>query len=155
MSKYLILQPAFLFAFIWFSLINHPAYSQMEITWKTLSDVQFTDRYSAEVDANYFYPHFGSSVRALEGKDVYIKGYMLAIEPKKRIFILSKNPFASCFFCGNGGPESIVELNLKLGNPKFKMDQIVTIKGVLRLNKNDMYQCNYILDNADVYKPSR
>jgi hypothetical protein len=88
----------------------------------------------------------------LEGKEVYLKGYMLAIDPEEDIFILSRNPFASCFFCGNGGPESIVELKLKPKQPNFQMDQIVTIKGRLKLNRDDIYHCNYILEEAEVYK---
>ena len=126
--------------------------SQTEITWQTLSNVRFTDKYSEEEEAYYYYPHFGSSVKALEGKEVYLKGYMLAIEPKKDIYILSRNPFAACFFCGNAGPESIVELKLKPGH-KFKMDQVATIKGTLKLNEDDIYQCNYILEDAEPYKP--
>lgn len=127
--------------------------SQKAITWKTLEDVRFTDEYSEEEEAYYYYPHFGSSVKALHGKEVILKGYMLTIEPKKGIYILSRNPWAACFFCGNGGPESIVELKLKPGHPRFKMDQVVTIKGKLTLNKDDLYQCNYILENAETHGP--
>lgn len=130
-----------------------PGMSQIEITWKTLTDVRFTDKYSEEEEAYYYYPHFGSSVKALEGKEVFLTGYMLTIEPKMGIYILSRNPFAACFFCGKGGPESIVELKLKPGHSKFKMDQVVTIKGKFKLNQDDLYQCNYILEEAEAYKP--
>ncbi|WP_462248430.1 DUF3299 domain-containing protein [Ekhidna sp.] len=123
-----------------------------KITWETLEDVSFTDKYSEEEKAYYYYPDFGSSVKSLEGKEVFIKGFMLPIEPEEGIFILSRNPFASCFFCGNGGPESIIELKLKAGYPKFKMDQVVTIRGKLKLNSEDIYQCNYILEGAEIYR---
>lgn len=128
-----------------------PAYSQVEVTWKTLSDVRFTDKYSEEVEAYYYYPHFDSSVKALDGKEVHIKGYMLPIDPKKGVYILSKSPYASCFFCGNAGPESIIELKLKPDHPKFKMDQVVIMKGKLRLNQDNIHECNYILEEAEVY----
>lgn len=127
--------------------------SQSEISWETLEDVDFTDKYIEEEDAYYYYPHFGPTVKALQGKEVSLKGYMLAIEPKKGIYILSRYPFAACFFCGNGGPESIVELKLKRGHPKFKMDQIVTMKGRLKLNSDDIYQCNYIFEDAEIHDP--
>ena len=127
--------------------------AQIKITWETLEDVHFTDKYSKELDAHYYYPHFGSSVKALQGKEVFLKGYILAIKPSKGIFILSRNPYASCFFCGNGGPESIVELKLKPKHPRFKMDQVATIKGKLKLNQKDVYQCNYIFEEAEVYDP--
>ena len=133
-------------------VLAYQGVSQTEITWKTLTNVSFTDKYSEEVDAYFYYPHFGESVKALEGKDVYLKGFMLVLEPREGVYILSRNPFASCFFCGNSGPESIVQLKLKPRHPKFKMDQVVTIKGKLRLNQGDIYLCNYIMEEAEVYK---
>ena len=135
-----------------FLLVTTVAKSQTEITWYTLDDVTFSDKYSEEAQGYYYYPHFGSSVKDLEGKQVFLKGYMLVIDPSKSIYILSRYPYASCFFCGSGGPESIVELLLKPDQPKFKMDQIVTILGTLKLNYDDIYQCNYILEDARVYK---
>lgn len=134
------------------SCISFLSFSQTEVGWATLGDVKFTDKFSREVDAYYYYPHFGSSVKLLEGKEISIQGFMLVIDPEKNVYVLSKNPFAECFFCGNAGPESIIELKLKTGHPKFRMDQIVTMKGRLRLNKDDIYQCNYILEEAEVFE---
>ena len=135
---------------LFFSL---PGISQKKITWDSLKDVRFTDEYSKEVDAYFYYPHFGPSVKALAGKEIIIEGYMLVINRKIEAFVLSRNPYAQCFFCGSGGPESIIELNLKPGYPHFNMDQVVTIKGRLVLNQNDIYRCNYILEEAEVYEP--
>lgn len=125
--------------------------AQTRITWQTLADVEFTDKYSEVVDAFYYYPDFGPQVKALAGKKVYIRGHMLTVAEEKGIYILSRNPFAACFFCGNAGPESIIELKMQPGHPKFKMDQIVTIQGVLRLNQDDLNTCNYLLEDAEVY----
>jgi hypothetical protein len=136
----------------WVLLVAAPGYAQTEINWRILSDVRFTDKYSEEVQAYFYYPTFGKSVKALEGKEVYMKGYMLVIDRKAGLYVLSQNPFASCFFCGSGGPESIVELKLKAGHPKFSMDEVVTVKGRLKLNQDDIYQCNYILEDAEVYE---
>ena len=130
--------------------IQTPGISQTVITWQTLSDVEFTSEYFEEVGANLYYPHFGPSVKALEGKEVILKGYMLTIDQEEGLYILSRNPFAACFFCGASGPESIVELMLKPDHPHFKMDQVVTMKGRLRLNQDDIDHCNYILEEAEV-----
>jgi hypothetical protein len=129
------------------------ARSQTKITWETLEDVRFTEKYSEEVKANFYYPQFGRSVKALEGKKVILRGYLLVIDRKEGFYILSRYPYSSCFFCGKGGPESIVELELAPDQPRFKMDQIVTISGTFALNQDDIYQCNYIIKEAESYKP--
>lgn len=135
-------------------VITTPTFSQTEITWKTLSNVRYTDKYYEEEGDYFLFPHFGPNVKALEGKNVYLKGYILAIDPEEDYYLLSSNPYASCFFCGNGGPETIVELILKKGQRKFKMDQLVTIMGVLRLNDDNIYQCNYIFEEAELFEPN-
>jgi hypothetical protein len=126
-----------LFILLFFSSLEGT--SQTEISWKDLEDVTFTDEYSEEEDAYFYFPKFGSSVKKLNGKEVHISGFMLTIKPRKGIYILSRDPMASCFFCGNGGPESVIELKLKPGHPKFQMDQIVTIRGKLILKNEDFY----------------
>ena len=122
---------------------------QTKITWETLEDVSFTDKFSKEVNANYYFPKFGPSVLALNNREVIIKGYVLEIDRGNDVYILSANPFAACFFCEGAGPESIVELKLPKDHPRFEMDQIVTFKGVLKLNAVDIY---YILEKAAVVK---
>ena len=105
---------------------------------------------SDEVDEYFLYPHFGQSVRKLEGSELILTGFILALDPADNYYVLSKGPFASCFFCGAGGPETVVELKLKSNKDYFVMDQMVTIKGVLKLNPDDIYQCNYIFEQAEV-----
>ena len=87
--------------------------AQTEISWNDLADVEFEEIYSEEIDGLLLYPHFGSSVRELAGKQVLLRGHILTIDPSKGYFVLSKGPIWSCFFCGAGGPETVVELNLK------------------------------------------
>lgn len=56
------------------------------------------------------------------------------------------------FFCGGAGPETIVELELKSDKDYFLMDEVVTMKGILKLNADDIYKCNYILEKAEVFR---
>ena len=126
--------------------------SQVEISWETLADIEFSDMYVEEVDEYFLYPHFGPSVLELEGKTVILRGFMLAIDPQDNYYILSRGPFSSCFFCGVGGPETVVELKMKSEKDYFVMDEMVTMKGVLKLNADDIYQCNYIFEQAEVHK---
>ena len=96
-----------------FLLISKVVFSQTDISWETLSDVEFSEIYLKEEDAYVLYPHFGLSIMELAGEEVLLSGYILAIDPTERYFVLSQNPFAACFFCGSGGPETVVELKLK------------------------------------------
>ena len=64
--------------------------------------------------------------------------------------MLSANPYSSCFFCGQAGPESVMEIQLLKQYDGLRMDQVITFKGKLRLNADDIYQLNYILEDAEV-----
>ena len=124
------------------------SFAQIEISWADLEDVEFSEMYVEEIDEHMLYPYFGFNVRELDGRKVTLNGYILAIDPAINYYVLSKGPFASCFFCGAGGPETIVELSLKSKNASFFMDEFASITGVLKLNADDMYRCVYILEDA-------
>lgn len=128
------------------------AFSQIEISWETLADVEFSETFMEEVGESFLYPYFGSKVRAIEGQQVILKGFILAIDPDEGYYILSKSPFSSCFFCGAAGPETVVELKMKSEKDYFRMDELVTMKGILMLNSDDVYQCNYIFKQAKVHR---
>jgi len=132
--------------------ISAPAIAQQEITWEMLTDVTYSNVFNNESDDFLNYPEFGESVKALDGKEVFIRGYMLPLDPQHEVNILSRYAFAACFFCGNAGPESVIELRLKSDQPEFRMDQLLYMKGRLRLNQDNMFECTYILEDAEVYK---
>ena len=54
------------------------------------------------------------------------------------------------FFCGQAGPESVMEIQMVKQYDGLRMDQVLTFKGKLRLNTDDIYQLNYILEDAEV-----
>lgn len=124
-----------------------------ELTWRTLTDVDFKDVYIDELDAYYWKPDFGPSVKALEGRDVYITGYVIPVDYDEDFYVLSRYPFANCFFCGGAGPESVVDLRFKGKTRRYETDERLTFKGRFALNANDVYQMNYILEGAEEYKP--
>ncbi len=128
-------------------LISFTGFAQKTITWQDLAKVKFERKYFPEYDDYFLAPTFSPSVKDLDGKEVTITGYFLDIDPKGRIYILSKGPMSSCFFCGIGGPETAIELQL-LSKPPFKMDDIVTVTGVLKLNSTDVNHFNYILTKS-------
>lgn len=91
---------------------------------------------------------FSPKMSALDGEQVIITGYFLILDGKQSVFLLSKNPMASCFFCGNGGPETIIELRFT-ERPSFVMDDLLSVAGTLHLNENDPNACYYRIENAD------
>ncbi len=120
-----------------------------ELTWQTLSDVEFTDVYLEELDAYYWMPKFGELVVASEGKAFHITGYMIPVDVDEDFYVLSRYPFANCFFCGGAGPESVIDLRFPDKRERtYQTDERLTFKGTLRLNSDDVYQMNYILEGA-------
>jgi hypothetical protein len=135
------------------SAIPYVASGPIELTWKTLSDVQFKDVYIKELDAYYWKPTFGASIKSLEGKEVFITGYLIPVDYDANFYVVSRYPFANCFFCGGGGPESVVDLRFSAKHRNYKTDERLTFKGKLKLNGEDVMQMNYILEGAVEYKP--
>jgi hypothetical protein len=129
-----------------------PLNAQIKLSWQLLSDVKFESVWHEEQQANFLVPTFGEGPSAFEGKEVLISGYFIPLSEDKMFFVLSANPYASCYFCGAAGPESIVEIWFKPQSIKrFKLDQFLTLKGKLKLNKSDVNHCNYILEEAEEY----
>lgn len=128
--------------------------SYAELTWRMLEDVEFKDVYVEELDAYYWKPTFGDIVNGLEGKEVHITGYMIPVDLDEDFYVLSRYPFANCFFCGGAGPESVIDLRFVGKSPRvYQTDERLTFAGKFRLNADDVYQMNYILDGAVEYTP--
>ena len=138
--------------FILVFFISNSVFSQIEIDWLKLRDVYYKSEYKEEMYGYFQTPYFGKELESLDNKEVKITGYMLTLAPDEGIFILSQNPYADCFFCGFGGPESAIELRLKPGYDDFLMDELVTVTGILRLKKEDVSSEVYIMDDAVAIK---
>jgi hypothetical protein len=124
--------------------------SQTIITWEVLKNVDFDEVWSDEFQAYYMVPKFGKAIIALDGKEVQIRGFIIPVDIVQDYYVLSANPYSSCFFCGQAGPESVMEIQMIKQYDGLRMDQVITFKGKLRLNVDDIYQLNYILEDAQV-----
>ena len=127
--------------------VSRFATAQEQLTWQDFADVTFVPEYNEKYGVNFLMPTFGEKIKSYRGKKVSIKGYFLDISGSGDIFLVSQNPLASCFFCGAAGPETIIEVSFN-EKPPFKTDQIITVTGVLELNRNNVDHCNYILNGA-------
>ena len=77
-------------------------------------------------------------------------GFVIPIDNTN--YALSKNVFASCFFCGKAGPETIMGIKFRNQKTKLKTDQYVTLEGTLRLNDADVEDWIYHIEDAVIVK---
>ena len=117
--------------------------------WDSFAKTKFEPKYYEKLGEYLFYPTFPAELKALEGKEVSIQGYYVPFAPDGgNYIILSKFPMSQCFFCDGGGPESIVEVYFAKSIPKLQVDDLVTVKGKLKLNSDDMEHVNFILEQV-------
>ncbi len=117
--------------------------------WELLNDVRFKSEFSEELDVYVDIPSFGEKLQALDGKRVKIKGHYIPAELNDpNGIILSKFPYAACFFCGGAGLESVVEVHFSAPSRHFKPDEVITVEGTLKLNRDDFEHLVFILNDA-------
>ncbi|MBT1704627.1 hypothetical protein [Chryseosolibacter indicus] len=117
--------------------------------WDIFAKVKFTPQLVKDVNEYFLIPFFDSRIRFYEGKELTLEGYYIPMDLEGRYtIVLSKSPYAQCFFCGGAGPESISEIIFASKPPKFKADQIIKVSGTLKLNDKDINHLNFILENA-------
>jgi hypothetical protein len=118
--------------------------------WLLFGKVTFNSKFIKEYKEHFLVPAFDSKIRALEGTEITLRGHYLPFDLDDNSIILSKYPYAACFFCGGAGPESIAEVFFSKKQSKFKADQILTVKGKLRLNDTNVNHMNFILEEAEI-----
>ena len=131
--------------------VGTQAQGQTVLDWGDLSDgISWVLSSPGDIFAGFQRATFSPELKALEGKQVIITGYLLVLDGKQSVYLLSKNPMASCFFCGNGGPETILDLKFT-EKPSFVMDELLSVQGTLHLNGNDPNACYFRIENADAF----
>lgn len=131
-------------------LVVEPTATAQSINWKTLEDVKFQEKYYEQINSYMLFPTFGEELKTLNGKKVKISGYVIPVEQKQNLFVLSAFMNSSCFFCGQAGPQSVLELDLLRKHPELRMDDWKTFEGVLRLNDSDIDRLTYVLEKAEI-----
>lgn len=117
--------------------------------WNLFAKTKFDPKYYEKIGEYLFYPTFPTDLKALEGKDITVEGYYVPFAPEDGAYIIiSKFPMSQCFFCGGAGPESIAEVNFAKPQSKFQVDDLITVKGKLKLNTDNVDHVNFILEQA-------
>lgn len=124
----------------------------LKIGFDHLAKVTVDQQYfNEEVGMEIQVVNFSEEVQSLEGKSIVIRGFLLPIDHAANFFVLSKNPYNSCFFCNQAGIETIVELKFEGRLPfKPKMDQIILVSGILELSSNDPTKLPYTLKDVQI-----
>ncbi|MFZ6013842.1 MAG: hypothetical protein ACOYXT_26110 [Bacteroidota bacterium] len=118
-------------------------------SWNEFAKTKFEPKYYEKMGEYLFYPNFTKELKALEGKEITVQGFYVPFAPEDGDYIIiSKFPMSQCYFCGGGGPESVAEINFSKTPGKFQVDDLITVKGKLKLNADDMEHVNFILDDA-------
>lgn len=115
------------------------------VTWKTLGQLEYFDA-PHDIYGSVLLPKFTKDIKALNGKTILIKGYIIPVD--NDIYALSQTVYASCFFCGKSGPETVIGLTFAHKPGKLKMDSFVLIKGKFKLNGTDLENWMYSLEEA-------
>ena len=118
--------------------------------WSLFARVTFISKLFKEQNEYFLVPQFDSKLKQLQGNEIELKGYYIPFDLSGPSIVLSKNPFSACFFCGSAGPETVAEINFKNKPPRLKADQLITVKGKLRLNDKDVEHLTFILDQAEL-----
>ena len=120
--------------------------AQSTNVWKNLSEVTY--KISEDEYGELYVPVFSENITKMAGKVVEADGYIIPFEGmfKPEHIILSSLPLAECFFCGSGGPETVMEVDM--ASPIKYTSNRVRVRGTLTLNSKDPEKLMYILTNG-------
>ncbi len=120
------------------------------LSWKLLGVIKYIKKPDKDYPEGVMFPIINSDLKAKNKKKIVMSGFIIPIDNVS--YALSKNVFASCFFCGQAGPETIMGIKFKGPTPKLKTDQYVTMEGTFRYNDNDVNDWIYHIENAVIVK---
>ena len=126
--------------------------AQHQNGWEVFQKAEFKKTFVKEYGMFMTWPDFTEDILQWQGKEVMLMGYIIPTAEASGFdgIIVSKFPYAMCFFCGEAGIESVAELRMKNKPPDFKMDKPYIFKGKLLLNDKDFDQLNFILTEVEL-----
>lgn len=117
--------------------------------WPALAKVTYKKEYDELLGIKVDKPIFSKDLKALEGKTIQLRGYIIPTDGFKSHteFVFSAFPYASCFFCGKAGPETVVEIKAK--KPIPYTSEPIEIRGKLTLNSKDINRLMFLLEEVE------
>ncbi len=125
------------------------AQNQLPVSKDTMWNTLTKTKVSLDDKEYQYSAKYTPEVKALAGKQITIKGFMLPIEPTEKFkhFILSKRT-PTCPYCPPGEPNEIVEVFTK--DPVKYNDGLISVTGKFELINNQNFGMFFKLDNAVV-----
>jgi hypothetical protein len=139
-----VIKLKFIFLFLFANILIAGA----QTMWPVLAKVTYKKEYDALLGIKVDRPIFSADVKALAGKEIRLKGYIIPTDGYKSHteFVFSAFPYSSCFFCGKAGPETVIEV--QADEPIQYTSEPIEIKGKLRLNEKDINRLMYLMVDA-------
>ena len=108
-------------------MFSNYSFAQIQLSWKDLEDVEFSDLYVQELDEYVLYPSYGMDIMALNGQEVILTGYVLEIDHRKCKQV-----------------EKILSINnIYYENIGITQEKHFEIEGEMKTNINDLYKINH------------
>ncbi len=117
-------------------------------SWVQLAKVSYKKAYDELLGISVDKPIFSTELKKLEGKKIRLRGYIIPTDGFKshKEFVFSAFPYSSCFFCGQAGPETVVEVSAAKAI-EFSAD-VIELEGILKLNSSDINRLMYQISDA-------
>lgn len=118
------------------------------LVWPKLYNISYEK--SKDALGDFDMPIFSDATKKLNGKTITLPGYIVPFQNSVKAdhFMLSSLPLNACFFCGVGGPETVIEVFLE--NKIAYTEKPVEVRGTLRLNSQNPEELIYVLEKATV-----
>lgn len=115
------------------------------LSWTLLGRIKFVTQ-PDDIYGQVEWPQVNQQLKATQGKEIVMSGFIIPIDNES--YALSKNVFASCFFCGQAGPETIMGIKFKDPSIRLKTDTYVSLKGKFRYNEKNVEDWIYHIEDA-------
>lgn len=120
---------------------------QHKATWNLFQNAIYEDAYIEAYDSYASLLVCNDEMNALKNQALTITGYYIPVE--EDVFIISRFPNATCFFCGAAGMESVMEVRMNTSLPFTPItDDLMTFKGKLKVNCTEWEYVSFILEDA-------
>lgn len=127
-----------------------PVVAQESVNWDRLAQVKWSDSFDANLGITIIEGTYEEDLMTLDGQEIVISGYVIPLDALGLSYALSRTSFASCFFCGQAGPETVMELRIKprsIEASRLK-NTLIKFRGMFQIKTSNELGLHYSLQNA-------